>query len=79
MLTSGCVHTLSPSPQEKVSELAAEKEVLNEKLKAEEERRRHILGDKNLVRTPTSIMNHLLSLRLAAQTEHFEDCVNAVN
>ncbi|KAM7010249.1 uncharacterized protein LKV04_002051 [Tautogolabrus adspersus] len=33
---------------EKVSELSAEKDALNEKLKAEEERRRHILSDKNL-------------------------------
>lgn len=33
---------------EKVSELSAEKEALNEKLKAEEERRKAVLGDKNL-------------------------------
>ncbi|XP_060941655.1 microtubule-associated tumor suppressor 1 homolog [Limanda limanda] len=33
---------------EKISELSAEKEALNEKLKAEEERRRRILTDKNL-------------------------------
>uniref|UniRef100_A0A3Q3GKE1 Microtubule associated tumor suppressor 1b n=1 Tax=Labrus bergylta TaxID=56723 RepID=A0A3Q3GKE1_9LABR len=36
------------SLNEKVSELSAEKDTLNEKLKAEEERRRHILSDKNL-------------------------------
>uniref|UniRef100_A0A8C4FCS8 Microtubule associated tumor suppressor 1b n=1 Tax=Dicentrarchus labrax TaxID=13489 RepID=A0A8C4FCS8_DICLA len=33
---------------EKVSELSVEKEALNEKLKAEEERRKRILSDKNL-------------------------------
>ncbi|KAM7393553.1 hypothetical protein PAMP_020416 [Pampus punctatissimus] len=33
---------------EKISELSAEKEDLNEKLKAEEERRKRILSDKNL-------------------------------
>lgn len=47
--------TLCPSHQEKVSELSAEKEALNEKLKAEEERRKHILSDKNLVRNVPSI------------------------
>ncbi|XP_070835253.1 microtubule-associated tumor suppressor 1 homolog isoform X2 [Chaetodon trifascialis] len=36
------------SLSEKVCELSAEKEALNEKLKAEEERRKHILSDKNL-------------------------------
>ncbi|XP_070710754.1 microtubule-associated tumor suppressor 1 homolog [Pempheris klunzingeri] len=36
------------SLSEKVSDLSAEKEVLNEKLKAEEERRKSILSDKNL-------------------------------
>nr|XP_046256629.1 microtubule-associated tumor suppressor candidate 2 homolog isoform X3 [Scatophagus argus] len=36
------------SLSEKVSELSAEKDALNEKLKAEEERRKHILSDKNL-------------------------------
>lgn len=41
----------SVSNQEKVCELSSEKEALNEKLQAEEERRRRILTDKNLVRT----------------------------
>lgn len=41
-------HCPSPSSQEKVSELSAEKEALSEKLKAEEERRKQIL-DKSLV------------------------------
>lgn len=45
--------TLTPPPlfppQEKLSELAAEKEDLSEKLRAEEERRKSILTDKNLV------------------------------
>ncbi|XP_035030369.1 microtubule-associated tumor suppressor 1 homolog isoform X2 [Hippoglossus stenolepis] len=36
------------SLSEKISELSAEKEALNEKLQAEEERRRRILTDKNL-------------------------------
>ncbi|XP_042340247.1 microtubule-associated tumor suppressor 1 homolog [Plectropomus leopardus] len=36
------------SLSEKISELSAEKEALNEKLKAEEERRKQILTDKNL-------------------------------
>lgn len=43
--------TSSLSHQDKVSELSAEKEDLNERLKAEEERRKHLLGDKNLVST----------------------------
>lgn len=54
MQTLQCRHSL-PSHQEKVSELSAQKEALNEKLKAEEERRKHILSDKNLVITATSI------------------------
>lgn len=36
------------SLSEKISELSAEKEALNEKLKAEEEKRKQILSDKNL-------------------------------
>lgn len=46
-----------PPHQEKVSELSAEKEALNEKLKAEEERRKQILGDKSLVRTSIKLLN----------------------
>lgn len=49
------IQTLCPSHQEKVSELSAEKEALNEKLRAEEERRKNILSDKNLVRTAASV------------------------
>lgn len=40
------------SSQEKITELSAEKEALNERLQAEEERRKRILTDKNLVRRP---------------------------
>ena len=43
--------TSSLSLQDKVSELSAEKEALNDRLKVEEERRKHLLGDKNLVST----------------------------
>lgn len=42
--------------QEKISELSAENEALNEKLKAEEERRMCILTDKNLVKMVTSLI-----------------------
>lgn len=75
VLTKLCRHvnvqTLCPSHQEKVSELSAEKEVLHEKLKAEEERRKHILSDKNLVRTvSTSGLFHRCPPTSAHQQHH---------
>lgn len=62
--------TLTPPPlfppQEKLSELAAEKEDLSEKLRAEEERRKSILTDKNLVtfNRPPLISSDLLPAAL---------------
>lgn len=50
------------SHQEKISELSAENEDLNEKLKAEEERRKRILSDKNLVKIVTAV---ILNMQLA--------------
>lgn len=65
--------TLSPpSHQEKVSELSAQKEALNEKLKAEEERRKHILSDKNLVITATSIITAFCHSQLRQNTQTSE-------
>lgn len=40
-----------PSHQDKVSALSAENEALSEKFKAEEEKRKHILTTKSLVRS----------------------------
>lgn len=72
-----CPH-VCPTYQEQVSELSAEKEALNEKLKAEEERRKRILSDKNLVQIVTPIIIAFCHCdSQLRQNKDFGDCVNA--
>ncbi|KAI3352635.1 hypothetical protein L3Q82_019220 [Scortum barcoo] len=65
-----CPHVY-PSYKEKVSDLSAEKEALNEKLKAEEERRRRILCDKNVKDSHTMYLEQELeSLKVVLEIKN---------